>query len=111
MDVESLLAEHTDEIATLFRRLVNHITEAAQWTDRRVYAGWHGVGFHHGELGYVVGVFPREDSVRVLFEQGHLLGEAEFLKGSGQTRYVDFTEFGTARVATVDDMLDRALSP
>ncbi len=110
MDVDSLLAEHTDEVAALAHRLLEHISRGADWVDRRVYPGWHGVGFHHVELGYVVGVFPSADSVRVLFEHGNLLGKAEFLEGSGQTRYVDFEEWDTQRVATVDDLLDRSLA-
>lgn len=110
MEVDSLLAEHTDEVAALTRRLLEHISRAAEWVERRVNPGWHGIAFHHVELGYVVGVFPRADSVRVLFEHGNLLGKAEFLEGSGQTRYIDFEKWDPQRVATVDDLLDRSLA-
>jgi hypothetical protein len=111
MDIDGLLTEHTNEIAALTRRLLEHISAAAKWDDQRVYAGWHGVGFHHPEFGYVVGIFPRATSVRVLFEHGHLLGDAPFVEGSGKTRYVDLTTWHAGRVAAVDDMLDRALAP
>lgn len=111
MTIEELLEQHTPRIAELARRLIDHVGAAAEWSELRVYSGWHGVGFHHSELGYVVGVFPRPSSVRVLFEHGHLLGEAPFVEGSGQTRYVDFTRWQAGRVAAVDDLLDRALAP
>ena len=111
MDVAPLLAEHTDEVATLTRRLLDRVSAASDWADTRVYRGWHGVGFHHPQLGYVVGVFPRSGFVRVLFEHGHLLGDAAFVEGTGKTRYVDFEEWDEDRLATVDDLLDRALSP
>ena len=106
-----MLAEHTDDVAALTRRLLEHIASTVDWADTRVYRGWHGVGFHHTEAGYVIGVFPRADSVRVLFEQGHLLGDADYLEGSRQTRYVDFEKWDEDRLATVDELLDRALSP
>ena len=110
MTIDELLAEHTTQIAALTKRLLDHIAGAAAWSEARVYGGWHGVGLHHPDLGYVVGIFPRTDSVRVVFEQGHLLGDGPYLEGSGQTRYVDFTQWDDARLATVDDLLDRALA-
>jgi hypothetical protein len=109
MTVDELLEDHTPDIGALTRRLLGHIENAAHWSEMRVYPGWHGVGFHHADLGYVVGLFPRADSVRVLFEQGQMLGKAPFLEGAGPTRYVDFEAWNTARLDTVDDLLDRAL--
>ena len=76
----------------------------------KVYPGWHGVGFHHADAGYVVAVFPRATSVRVLFEHGRMLGDADYLEGSGQTRFITFTAADAARLAVVDDLIDRALS-
>ena len=109
MTVDQLLAEHTDEVADLARRLIDHITAAAAWSEAKVYRGWHGVGFHHPDAGYVAGVFPRRDVVRVLFERGHLLGDVEYLDGDGQTRHIDFPRWDDGRIASVDEMLDRAL--
>lgn len=109
MTVDELLDEHTPQIAALARRLLDHVGSAAAWADRRVYPGWHGVGFHHADAGYVVGIFPQRDAVRVLFERGHLLGAAAFLEGSGQTRSILFTAWDDARAGVVDDLIDRAL--
>lgn len=110
MTIDELLDQHEPVVATLCRRLIDHIEAAARWSELKVYAGWHGVGFHHGDLGYVVGVFPRRSDVRIVFEQGHLLGRAPLLDGSGQTRHVDFAEWDEARLATVYEILDRALA-
>jgi hypothetical protein len=110
MTPDELLGEHTPEIASLARQLLDHVTAAFDWSEARVYPGWHGIGFHSGRDGYVVGVFPRTASVRVLFEHGNLLGEAPFLEGSGQTRYVEFVAMDAARLAAVDDVLERALA-
>jgi hypothetical protein len=107
--IDDLLEQHQPEIAALARRLIDHIDSSAGWSDVKVYPGWHGLGFHHPDVGYIVGVFPRRASVRVLFEYGHLLGEAPFLEGSGQTRHITFTEWAADRLSAVDDMLARAL--
>ncbi len=109
MTVDDLLADHLPEIAELTRRLLDHVAGSADWAETRVYAGWHGVGFHDRDAGYVVGVFPRAESVRVLFEHGHLLGDAPHLEGTGQTRYVEFATWDEARLAVVDDLIDRSL--
>ena len=104
-----LLSDHTEPIRELAMALLEHIRKAAEWADERVYPGWHGVGFHHRERGYVVGVFPRSTDVRVLFEHGHLLGEAAHVEGTGQTRWVSFTEMDRARLDSIDRLLERAL--
>lgn len=109
MTIDELLDEHTEAVAGLASRLLAHLADAVDWSETRVWPGWHGVGFHHAEAGYVVGVFPRHDHVQVLFEHGHLLGDAPYLEGTGQTRTVTFTEWDAARLAVVDDLLDRAL--
>ena len=110
MTVDELLEQHTPEVAALCGRLLDHVNAVAEWSRTEVYSGWHGVGFHHAELGYVVGVFPRNDDVRIVFERGEWLGQAPFLGGKGQTRHVDFAEWDAERLATVDEMLDRALA-
>ena len=110
MTLEELLAAHTYPIAELARRLIDHVESAAEWSKTKVYPGWHGVGFHHADAGYVVAVFPRATSVRVLFEQGRMLGDADYLEGFGQTRSIEFTEWDLDRLAVVDDLIDRALA-
>ena len=109
MTIDELLAEHTDDVAALASRLIAHLSDAADWADTRVWPGWHGIGFHHGDAGYVVGVFPRRDRVQILFEHGHFLGDAPFLEGEGQTRTIEFTDWDEDRLGVVDDLLDRAL--
>ena len=110
MTIDELLNQHTQQVAALCRRLLNHVTAAADWSQVKVYPGWHGVGFHHPDLGYVIGVFPRREDVRVVFERGEFLGGARFLDGGGQTRHVDFVDWDRDRLATLDEILERALA-
>lgn len=60
----------------------------------RVYRGWRGVGFRHPEVGYVCGIFPRDDEVDLLFEHGAALPDPDsILRGDGtQTRFVSVRE-------------------
>ena len=77
----------------------------------RVYSGWHGIGYHHPEAGYVVGLFPQEGCVRVLFEHGvHLPDPAGVLEGDGsQTRHADLVEWDEALVAALEDLVAAAI--
>jgi len=69
-DVAELLAAHRPEVgglaADLRRGLRGRFPELAE----RVYRGWHGLGYHHPEAGYVVALFPRADEVWLSFEHG-----------------------------------------
>jgi hypothetical protein len=60
----------------------------------RVYRGWRGVGFRHPEAGYVCAIFPRADSVELLFEHGASLVDPDgILEGDGaQTRVIRVVE-------------------
>ncbi len=69
--------------------------------EERVYPGWHGLGYIHPEAGYVCGIFPRGDHVRLGFEHGHLLPDPDGLltAAGSQVRYV-VVQPGTTLPAT-----------
>lgn len=92
MTVTELLAEHSDEIAELARRLRATIRAAVPDLAERVYEGWHGIGFHHDTRGYVFAIFPLDDEVRVGFEHGAELPDPHgLLTGTGRrVRYLRF---------------------
>lgn len=90
MTLEELLSEHTpeirqltDEIRQLVRRVIPHAEE-------RIYPGWHGVGYVHPSAGYVCGIFPGVDQVKLGFEHGSELADPTgLLVGGGKrVRYV-----------------------
>lgn len=70
MNVDELLDEHTRPIAALTRRLRRLVRGAMPDAEERVHPGWHALGYHHPEAGYVCGLFPRADHVEVVFEHG-----------------------------------------
>ena len=77
----------------LARETVPDATEIA-------YPGWHGLGFRLPKWGCSCGMFPREDSVRLLFENGAIILDPDgTLEGCGkQTREVHIRRWEDARV-------------
>jgi len=41
--------------------------------DERAYDGWHGIGYHDRQSGYLAGIFPQPDCVKLYFEHGAVL--------------------------------------
>ncbi|MER7006648.1 DUF1801 domain-containing protein [Dactylosporangium sp. NPDC000555] len=89
---EELLEDHCASISALTRHLRDAILTARPELTERVYRGWHGLGFHHPERGYIAAVFPRADSVSVGFEHGADLPDPHgLLEGTGKRlRYLRF---------------------
>ncbi|GAA3226519.1 DUF1801 domain-containing protein [Dactylosporangium siamense] len=96
--LEQLLEEHCADIAALARRLRGVILDTRPELTERIYQGWHGLGFHHPERGYVAGIFPGADSVSVGFEHGADLPDPHgLLRGTGKRlRYLHFTPDSSA---------------
>ncbi|MDG6104765.1 DUF1801 domain-containing protein [Dactylosporangium aurantiacum] len=91
--LDQLLAEHCADVAALARHLRDVIVEARPELTERVYSGWHGLGFHHPERGYVAAIFPGTDGVSVGFEHGAGMPDPHgLLRGTGKRlRYLHFT--------------------
>ncbi len=71
--IDELFDEHDPQIADVARQVRSLMRDMLPDCEERVHRGWHGIGFVHPELGYVGGVFPRADVVKIGFEQGHRL--------------------------------------
>jgi hypothetical protein len=81
-------------------------------TKRRSPAkGWKAVGYSDPQSGYFCGIFPRPDHVRLLFEHGAALPDADRLR-PGTSRKVRYLEIPTAqeiRVEAIQQLLRAAL--
>ena len=77
----------------------------------KVYPGWHGIGFHHPDAGYVCGIFPVEDHVRVGFEHGSRLPDPHglFASGGTQVRYVIVDEMTPELTNRLEELVDHAV--
>lgn len=71
------------ELRKLIRRTLPKLEE-------RVYDGWHGIGYHDRQAGYLTGIFPQPDCVKLYFEHGAVLPDPHHvLTGHGtQVRHV-----------------------
>jgi hypothetical protein len=47
--------------------------------EERVYPGWHGIGYVLPDHGYIGGIFPRTDEVRLGFENGYAVQDPQGL--------------------------------
>ena len=112
MTVDELLAEHTPDVAELTLALRSAIRVAHPELSERVYPGWHGIGFHHPKAGYVCALFPGDAHVRLGFEHGHLLADADgvFDAGGTQVRYVTITEWRPDLMDPLTELVDEAIA-
>jgi hypothetical protein len=97
-------------IAEEVRSLVRHVVPTAT---ERAYPGWHGIGFRDPQAGYVFGLFPHEDHVRLFFERGGELEDPERVfappDGLKQGRYVELRTVIDAKVPALRRMIIRAV--
>jgi hypothetical protein len=111
ISLEDLLDDHTPAVAELARQLRELIRSAMPDATERIYPGWHGIGFHHPTAGYVCGLFPGIDNVRVGFEHGHLLSDPHglFDSGGNQVRYVTVERLTPELTRQLGGFLDHAI--
>lgn len=111
MTPDELLAEHTAPIVELTNELRRLLRDAMPHAQERVYPGWHGFGFVHPDAGYVAAVFPGAETVKLLFEHGHLLEDTAgiFTGGTGQTRHVELAPGDKVPVQAILDLLSDAI--
>jgi len=108
--LSSMLAEHSDEMIELTEVLRGVVRSALPMATEKINAGWHGLGYHDPEAGYVAGIFPGDDSVKLGLEHGVGLPDPEdLLEGDGdQVRYVILDTWDPALREPIIDLLHAA---
>jgi len=112
-EVEELLAGHVPEVRALAEALLALARETLPADVREVvYRGWHAVGLRDPRAGYLGGVFPLEDRVRLLFEHGVELDDPEgVLTGDGrQVRVVELRPGDPVPEDAIRALLHQALA-
>lgn len=110
---DDILADHDPEVVAIANRVRRLISEALpEETDEVAYHGWHAIGYRHPEAGYVCGVFPHADGVKIGFEQGFRLSDPEgALSGDGvQVRYLELARGEEILAGTLEGLLREALT-
>jgi cytidylate kinase len=108
--LSSLMAEHSPEVVDLTEVLRGVVRSALPMATEKINAGWHGLGYHDPVAGYVAGIFPGDESVKLGFEYGVALPDPEeMLEGDGtQVRYVVLDEWDPALRGPITDLLEAA---
>ena len=109
--LEDLLEDHTPSVGELVRQLRELFRSVMPDATDRIYPGWHGIGFHHPTAGYVCGLFPGVENVRVGFEHGHLLADSHGLFDSGgiRVRYVTVERLTPVLTHQLAELVDHAI--
>ncbi len=107
----ALLDEHSPETVELTRILRGVVRSAVSQSTEKINLGWGGLGYHHPEAGYVAGIFPGEDSVKLGLEHGRDLPDPQgLLEGDGsQVRYVTIDQWDEDLRDPLTDLLDAAV--
>jgi hypothetical protein len=89
---EEILRQADHAAATITRRLQPVIRGAVPELAEAGYGGWRCIAYRHPRAGYVCGIFPQEQTVKLYFEHGVRLADPiGILEGKGrQTRYLKF---------------------
>ncbi len=86
-----ILRPFPPRVRALANRLRTLVGRAAPSLREAAYPGWKAVGFRHAEAGYICGVFPAAECVRLIFEHGAALDDPDgLLEGRGRVRQVRY---------------------
>ncbi|MFQ5574618.1 MAG: DUF1801 domain-containing protein [Terriglobia bacterium] len=93
-ELDRLLAAHSPMVRRLACDIYRLVKSTFPVMSEKVYRGWHGIGFHHPDAGYLCAIFPMEGSVKLAFEHGATLTDPRGLlkagpSGGKQVRYVE----------------------
>ena len=89
---EDILKEHSKTVQQITEQLRHIVLSTIPELTEKAYPSWRGIEFRYSQSGYVCGIFPAQDSVRLLFEHGVQLSNLNnVLQGNGkQTRHIEF---------------------
>ncbi len=111
LTLSSLLADHNPEVIGLTQTLRAVVRSALPLATEKVNIGWHGLGYHDPDGGYVAGIFPGEESVKLGFEHGVELPDPDgLLEGDGtQLRYMVIDEWDDKLGDPLTELLEAAV--
>jgi DNA transformation protein len=110
----AILQPYPPTIRALANRLRAVVKKAAPALREAAYPGWKAVGFRHAEAGYVCGVFPSAEGVRLIFEHGAKLADPDgLLEGASrmkQVRYVTLRSAADIKVRALTRLVRAAVA-
>ena len=109
--ITAILRPYTPRIKALAGRLRVLVRDVLPTAEERAMVGWKGIGYRDPQAGYVCGVFPQEDHVRLLFEHGAALEDPDrLLMGTTkQTRHIEVRSVRDIRVRAIGRLIRAAV--
>ena len=111
LTTEDIPNDHSPVVQLIAQSLRDLIRATVPEMTERAYAGWHGIGFRHPRSGYVCGIFPGQESVKLVFENGvQLLDSDQVLQGDGkQTRHLELFQKNDIPADSITQLLLEAV--
>jgi len=111
LDPDGLLSGHGPAVREVAARLRRIVQDALGRPEERVRTGWVALTYHDEQAGFVCGIFPRAEEVRLVFEHGAMLADpAGIFDGGGiQTRHLTLRPGQAIPEAAIREMIDRAV--
>ncbi|MEI7011157.1 DUF1801 domain-containing protein [Leptospira licerasiae] len=109
--ISEILKPHTKKVLEIVSSLRNKIKREFPEFEERGYPVWKAIGFRDKNSGYVCGIFPFEEKVRLIFEWGVLLQDhSKILLGdTKQIRYLEYSSAKEIEMNVVRNFLDQSL--
>lgn len=109
--ISEILKPHTKKVIEIVSSLRNKIKREFPEFEERGYPVWKAIGFRDKNSGYVCGIFPFEEKVRLIFEWGVLLQDhSKILLGdTKQIRYLEYSSAKEIEMNVVRNFLDQSL--
>lgn len=87
IDPEVILSDHSPAVRELVEEIRQLIREVVPTATESGHAAWHSLNYHHPDVGYFCGIFPRKEGADLGFEFGILLHDPQQLLNQGGRQF------------------------
>lgn len=109
--ISEILKPHTKKVLEIVNSLRNNIKKEFPELEERGYPVWKAIGFRDKSSGYVCGIFPFAENVRLIFEWGVLLKDPYkiLLGDTKQIRYLEYSFLKEIDISVIRNFLEQSL--
>ncbi|TGM16062.1 DUF1801 domain-containing protein [Leptospira selangorensis] len=109
--ISEILKPHTKGILEIVNSLRSKIKKEFSEFEERGYPVWKAIGFRDKNSGYVCGIFPFAENVRLIFEWGVLLKDPDkiLLGDTKQIRYLEYFSSKEIDINVIRNFLEQSL--
>lgn len=86
--LDELAGRYPAAIEALLRQAAGWLAAERPDLDPKVRLGWGSINYHHSRAGFVLGLFPHDDRVSIIFQQGRLLSSPLLEGETQQVRWI-----------------------